>query len=171
MSCRINSKLGLANKCEILRLLPVKKLSRQSTSSPRATKLSQRCEPRKPAPPVTKILCNFIQSTVNVRINKGGIFINQYAVAACRCVFPQQKLFLGVGTKKIKTVNFAWKSCMSLVSRFATLKSAISLKSGKSLITRLLKNLTSVSAVATSRSELFKAAPEELTSSIETDQV
>src|SRR5271170_3936013 len=37
-------------------LLPVKKLSTQRTSCPCARRRSQRCEPRKPAPPVTRIL-------------------------------------------------------------------------------------------------------------------
>jgi hypothetical protein len=37
----------------MLRLVPVKKLSRQMTSWPAAIKRSQRCEPRNPAPPVT----------------------------------------------------------------------------------------------------------------------
>src|SRR6476659_6283622 len=32
---------------------PVIRLSRQTTSSPRSSSRSQRCEPRKPAPPVT----------------------------------------------------------------------------------------------------------------------
>src|SRR5512139_3178194 len=35
--------------------LPVKKLSRQTTSLPSETNRSQRCEPRKPAPPVTRM--------------------------------------------------------------------------------------------------------------------
>src|SRR5688572_11376974 len=34
---------------------PVKKLSTQMTSCPSASNRSQRCEPRKPAPPVTRI--------------------------------------------------------------------------------------------------------------------
>src|SRR5215469_2134299 len=55
MSWRISSKRGLSTRCATLRLLPVKKLSTQSTSSPSASRRSQRCEPRKPAPPVTRI--------------------------------------------------------------------------------------------------------------------
>ena len=39
----------------MLCLLPVKKLSTHSTSLPAASKRSHRCEPRKPAPPVTNI--------------------------------------------------------------------------------------------------------------------
>src|SRR5688572_28497960 len=35
---------------------PVKKLSRQTTSAPSDRSRSQRCEPMKPAPPVTRIL-------------------------------------------------------------------------------------------------------------------
>src|SRR5512134_2780071 len=38
----------------MLSLVPVKKLSTQSTSCPSASSRSQRCEPRKPAPPVTR---------------------------------------------------------------------------------------------------------------------
>src|SRR5215469_13757820 len=34
---------------------PVDRLSAHTTSSPRATRASQRCEPIKPAPPVTRV--------------------------------------------------------------------------------------------------------------------
>ena len=40
----------------MLRLLPVNRLSTHSTSWPRASSRSIRCEPRKPAPPVTSTL-------------------------------------------------------------------------------------------------------------------
>src|SRR5207302_10343469 len=39
----------------MLSLVPLKKLSAHSTSLPSATSRSQRCEPRNPAPPVTRI--------------------------------------------------------------------------------------------------------------------
>src|SRR5947199_6757121 len=41
-------------RCVRLSLAPVKKLSTQMTSWPLARRRSQRCDPRKPAPPVTK---------------------------------------------------------------------------------------------------------------------
>src|SRR6516165_144018 len=39
----------------MLRLVPVKKLSTQTTSPPRSSRRSHRCEPRNPAPPVTSM--------------------------------------------------------------------------------------------------------------------
>src|SRR5256885_72336 len=54
MSCRMSSKRGLASNDSTLSRVPVKKLSMQMTSCPRATSRSQRCEPRNPAPPVTR---------------------------------------------------------------------------------------------------------------------
>src|ERR1051325_5150149 len=54
-SWRINSKLGLLSRWETLCFWEVKKLSRQMISWPWATRRSQRWEPRKPAPPVTRI--------------------------------------------------------------------------------------------------------------------
>src|SRR5947199_6418792 len=58
MSCRITSKHGCLSRCATFALLPVKKLSTHSTSSPSDSRRSQRCEPRKPAPPVTRTLFN-----------------------------------------------------------------------------------------------------------------
>ena len=46
----------LPNKCSILRFDPVKRLSTQTTSCPISIRRSIRCEPKKPAPPVTRIL-------------------------------------------------------------------------------------------------------------------
>src|SRR6266704_1738174 len=42
-------------RCVMWSLAPVKKLSTQMTSWPLPSRRSQRCEPRKPAPPVTKV--------------------------------------------------------------------------------------------------------------------
>src|SRR5712691_2037172 len=53
MSCRSSSKRVLVRRCSILRRVPVKKLSTHSTSTPSASRRSQRCEPRNPEPPVT----------------------------------------------------------------------------------------------------------------------
>src|SRR6185369_2667232 len=60
--------------------LPVKKLSRQSTSLPSPRSRSQRCEPMNPAPPVTKIrianppiifsLCNLCVLCVSVVVSR-----------------------------------------------------------------------------------------------------
>src|SRR5437867_10974868 len=44
-----------AKRCATLSGVPLRKLSRQMTSSPSARKRSQRCEPMKPAPPVTRM--------------------------------------------------------------------------------------------------------------------
>ena len=54
-SCLINSKYGLPSKWRMLSLEPVNRLSTQMTSFPSSSNLSQRCDPRKPAPPVTNI--------------------------------------------------------------------------------------------------------------------
>src|SRR5687767_1203915 len=53
MSCRTSSKFGCDRRCATFDFWLVKKLSRQIMSCPWATRRSQRCEPRKPAPPVT----------------------------------------------------------------------------------------------------------------------
>src|SRR5579862_3179444 len=53
MSASSNSKSGRPTRCSTLRREPVRKLSTHTTRSPRASKASQRCEPRKPAPPRT----------------------------------------------------------------------------------------------------------------------
>src|SRR5512138_752892 len=55
MSWRISSNRCSSRRWAMLRLLPVKKLSTQITSWPSARSRSQRCEPMKPAPPVTSI--------------------------------------------------------------------------------------------------------------------
>src|ERR1700730_16554283 len=56
MSCRISSKCGRESSCSTLSRLPVKKLSRHSTLSPRPINRSQRWLPTKPAPPGTRIV-------------------------------------------------------------------------------------------------------------------
>src|SRR3954467_11466809 len=53
MSWRRSSKSGSAATARRLSLVPGGKWSTHSTSAPSATRRSQRCEPRKPAPPVT----------------------------------------------------------------------------------------------------------------------
>src|SRR5262245_2770991 len=53
-SWRMNSKNGLPRRWAMFSLLPVKRLSTHSTSSPACNNASQRCEPRNPAPPVTR---------------------------------------------------------------------------------------------------------------------
>src|SRR5215469_18916689 len=53
MSAFTNSNLGSLTRPAKLASFPVNRLSRQSTEWPSAIKASQRCEPRKPAPPVT----------------------------------------------------------------------------------------------------------------------
>src|ERR1039458_3453487 len=52
-SCSINLKPRLPPKCEMLSTAPVTKLSMPTTLCPRANNRSTRCEPRKPAAPVT----------------------------------------------------------------------------------------------------------------------
>ena len=54
-SCRISSKFFFASKCSTLDFWLVKKLSRQITSWPASTSRSHKCDPRKPAPPVTRM--------------------------------------------------------------------------------------------------------------------
>src|SRR6185369_5931068 len=53
-SWRMNSKNGLPKRCAMFSLLPVNRLSTHSTSCPACSNASQRCEPRNPAPPVTR---------------------------------------------------------------------------------------------------------------------
>src|SRR5438067_1399681 len=55
MSCRTSSKRGWSSSGATLSRAPVKKLSTQMTSWPRSSSRSQRCEPKKPAPPVTSV--------------------------------------------------------------------------------------------------------------------
>src|SRR4051812_48644616 len=50
----MNSKLGLPSRCSTLNFWLVNRLSRQMTSWPWATSRSQMCDPRNPAPPVTR---------------------------------------------------------------------------------------------------------------------
>src|SRR4051812_40024762 len=52
-SCSTNTKPFSPNRCEMFSMLPVRRLSMATTSSPRASNASQRCDPRNPAPPVT----------------------------------------------------------------------------------------------------------------------
>src|SRR5205807_8435245 len=52
-SCSTKTKPFSPNRWEMLSTLPVSRLSMATTSSPRPTSVSQMCEPRKPAPPVT----------------------------------------------------------------------------------------------------------------------
>src|SRR6185437_9619697 len=49
-----SSKAGLGSRCSTLCRVPVKKLSTHSTSHPCASSRSHRCDPRNPAPPVTR---------------------------------------------------------------------------------------------------------------------
>src|SRR2546422_4928718 len=44
-----------ARKCSTLSVVPVERLSRQTTSQPRARRDSERWDPMKPAPPVTRM--------------------------------------------------------------------------------------------------------------------
>src|SRR4051794_24375201 len=53
MSAGISRNRGCSIRCATFSGTPVTKLSRDNTSKPRASSSSQRCEPRKPAPPVT----------------------------------------------------------------------------------------------------------------------
>src|SRR4051812_6834289 len=50
----MNSKNGLPKRWAMFSLLPVNRLSTHSTSWPACSSSSQRCEPRNPAPPVTR---------------------------------------------------------------------------------------------------------------------
>src|SRR6516165_1782914 len=43
-----------ARRWSTLSVVPVERLSRQTTSAPRSSRNSDRCDPRKPAPPVTR---------------------------------------------------------------------------------------------------------------------
>src|SRR4051794_11157352 len=52
-SCSTNTKPFSPNRCEMFSILPVSRLSMATTSLPRASSASQRCDPRNPAPPVT----------------------------------------------------------------------------------------------------------------------
>src|SRR5262245_7371081 len=52
-SCSTKVKPGWPNRCSMLSTEPVSRLSMAITESPRASSASHRCEPRKPAPPVT----------------------------------------------------------------------------------------------------------------------
>ena len=52
-------KMRLSSNCMMFLSFPVKKLSTQRTSWPSFNRHSQRCEPRKPAPPVTRTRFQF----------------------------------------------------------------------------------------------------------------
>src|SRR5512135_974383 len=54
MSWRMNSNSGLSRRWAMFCRREVKKLSTQSTSSPRDSSRSHRCDPMNPAPPVTR---------------------------------------------------------------------------------------------------------------------
>ena len=51
----LRSRIGVKDADQIFFLLPVKKLSTQITSLPSCNNRSHKNEPRKPAPPVTRI--------------------------------------------------------------------------------------------------------------------
>src|SRR3954469_912668 len=53
MSQRTSRNPGCSIRCSTFSGEPVRKLSRHTTSTPRSSRCSQRCDPRKPAPPVT----------------------------------------------------------------------------------------------------------------------
>src|SRR5207253_4144506 len=53
MSKSQNSKRESRERCRTLSILPVSRLSTATTLFPSANRASQRCDPRKPAPPVT----------------------------------------------------------------------------------------------------------------------
>src|SRR2546425_7583237 len=53
-SCRTNAKPGRPRRCSMFSTEPVMRLSMQTTSAPRPRRNSHRCEPMKPAPPVTR---------------------------------------------------------------------------------------------------------------------
>src|SRR3989441_5631473 len=74
-SCRTNAKPGRPRRCSMFSTVPVMRLSMQTTSAPRPRRNSQRCEPMKPAPPVTR-----------TRIASGG----QDGTAADRVVFEAE---------------------------------------------------------------------------------
>ena len=66
---------GCPKRCSMLSSEPVMRLSRQTTSSPRSSSASQRCEPRNPAPPVTTmraISCARCPGTSNPRRAQRG---------------------------------------------------------------------------------------------------
>src|SRR5687767_13367762 len=54
-SCRTNSKFGFGSRWAMFAFCPVNRLSIHTTSWPPWSSRSQRCEPKKPAPPVTRI--------------------------------------------------------------------------------------------------------------------
>jgi len=65
----MSSKFGLPIKWATLSFEPVKKLSRQITWSPRSTRNVHRCDPTKPAPPVTRTR---LESTRGLALMRGG---------------------------------------------------------------------------------------------------
>src|SRR5262249_9146246 len=74
---RISSKYGCLSKCSTLPRVPVKKLSMQMTFAPCSSRRSHRCEPRKPAPPVTRIrfwMC-ISEALQDTSINFGDSFV------------------------------------------------------------------------------------------------
>jgi len=68
-------------------------LSRQMTCSPRATRTSHRCEPMKPAPPVTKLTLDILKLPMVLGLDSAfytlhsmrpDCFARKRASAACR---------------------------------------------------------------------------------------
>src|SRR3954467_4249610 len=59
-SCSMKRKRSCAARCSILARVPVCRLSMQITALPRPSKCSHKCDPKKPAPPATRIvfICN-----------------------------------------------------------------------------------------------------------------
>src|SRR5260221_4289691 len=71
-SCWMNLKLGLPPRCTMLSTEPVTKLSRPMTLWPRDRSRSVRCEPRKPAAPVTTEVGCLADDLVWLRGGIGG---------------------------------------------------------------------------------------------------
>src|SRR5579859_4610008 len=85
MSFCANSKRVSFLRWAMLRRLPVSRLSTQTTWWPSASSASQRCEPMKPAPPVTKIRILPFLSTTNILLPScaGGDVTRGTAPAVC----------------------------------------------------------------------------------------
>src|SRR5215203_4217719 len=95
--------------------LPVKKLSRQSTSLPSLISRSQRCEPINPAPPVTKILIKspFYEKNFLAQRRKGA---KRYRVSrAFLCAFAslREKYFLPTEVSKMHLSTFVQSRLIS----------------------------------------------------------
>src|SRR6056297_3458623 len=72
----MSEKRSCPTRCATLSGLPVMKLSMQMTSWPSAMNRSQRCEPRKPAPPVMRVRgirsVDSVQRTDNSKRQRGA---------------------------------------------------------------------------------------------------